>query len=290
MQIGGVTVICAQIVKAKQSFSCFFKYGFSWIICKLVTRFLVFSLFLFVFVPHRFGFSWKELVSETHKGPLKKTFKVNNDPWNQWLRSYVKRNGQVNYKKGKKDIIKIQKYVQYLLSIDSNSLKTKSAQLAYYLNLYNSVVIYGVLRHYPIKSVKKIKNITFFRQRLLHRGKKITINQLESDYILAKFKEPLVHFALNCASYSCPPLKNKAYTGHHLKKQLVKQTKAYLKNKEFIRIKAKKKIFYVIELFKWYKKDLGDPIKFYKKYDNSKVDLSAFEIKYIPYNWSLNSI
>ncbi len=258
-------------------------------------RQIIFILFLGValytsLTPSFSSTSKKELLHNIKKITLKKVSKINNTTWNNWLRSYVQKDGKVNYKRGKQEAPKLKKYLEYLLSIDIHSLKSRSSRLAYHINLYNALVIYGVLHYYPIKSVLKIRDVDFFQQTFFYRNKKITLGKFEHEKIFKKFKEPLVHFALNCASYSCPPLKNQAYTGKRLKKQLIWQTKAYLKNKEFFRIDIKNKIFYVIELFKWYKKDLGNPIKFYKRYGSPKINLSPFNFKYISYNWSLNKI
>ena len=155
--------------------------------------------------------------------------------------------------------------------------------------LYNTAVVYGVLKKYPLRSVMKIKGVRFFQLSFYLNNKRISIDELEKKIILPIFKEPLVHFVLNCASYSCPPLRNRAYTGKKLKSQLVKQTKLYLKNKEFARFDAKNKTLHIIELFKWYKSDLGDARLFYKRYGpGAPKNLNSYKIKFISYNWNLN--
>ena len=248
-------------------------------------------LFLFSAVLLSAGTSAREVILlDFKKSPLKKLSKVNDARWNAWLARYVKKNGHVNYRAGRKKIGQIQKYIEYLLSVAPASLRGRSSRLAYHLNLYNSLIVYGVLRYYPIKSVRKIKGVSFFDLKFFYKGKKISIDQLEKEIIMPRFKEPLVHFALNCASYSCPPLRNKAYTGRGLKKQLIRQTKAYLKNTNFVRVDHKQKKLQMIELFKWYRSDLGDPKKFYKRYTGSATNVSGFSLEFITYDWSLNGI
>ena len=214
--------------------------------------------------------------------------RADNRLWNDWLKKYVTRTGYVHYAKGKKDISKIKSYLKYLLSVDFTKIKRRSGRLAYLINLYNSMVIYGVLKYHPIRSVMEIKEVSFFKLSFYFNNKKTSIDDLEKKIILPGFKEPLVHFALNCASYSCPPLRKKAYTGNRLKSQLIQQTKKYLKNKEFVKIQPSNKTIKVVELFRWYKNDLGDPRSFYKKYASSKKDISKFSVQFILYDWSLN--
>ena len=213
---------------------------------------------------------------------------INNRSWNNWLKKYVTKAGYVYYKNSLKDIPQIDRYLKYLLSSKSSKIRGRSHRLAYLINLYNAMVAYGVLKYYPIKSVMRIKGVNFFKLSFYFNGKKITIDDLEKRIILPKFKEPLAHFALNCASYSCPPLRRTAYTGNRLKSQLIQQTRSYLKNTEFVRIEPANQTMKVIELFRWYKSDLGDPRSFYKKYISHKKDISNFSVEFIPYNWSLN--
>ncbi len=218
-----------------------------------------------------------------------KTKKPDNSLWSKWLKKNVSAKGVVKYKKGKKKEKLVKKYLKKLLSIDHDRLKNPEERLAFFINLYNAIVVYGVLKNYPINSVNDVRNPSFFNQKFYLKGIKTSIDDLEKKIILKRFKEPLVHFALNCASYSCPPLRNKPYRGKNLKTILTKQTKLYLNNSEFVRIDRDKKEFRVIELFKWYKSDLGYPKKFYTKYSGKYYNLSNFKIVYIKYNWELNN-
>ena len=229
-----------------------------------------------------------KVIFSFNSSSFKKTTQLNHSLWNSWLRKYVNSKGSVNYKSGKKDISKIEKYLRYLLSIDEKLLKNRNKRLAYHLNLYNAMVVYAVIKYYPLKSVMRIQGVSFFNLSFFYKSKKISIDDLEKKIILPVFKEPLIHFALNCASFSCPVLKNRAYTGNGLKSQLVRQTKIYLKNKAFVRLDQNQKKLYMTELFKWYKKDLGNPKKFYIKYASPKINLDSYNIKFTKYNWSLN--
>ena len=214
--------------------------------------------------------------------------KIDNNLWNSWLKKNVSATGFVNYQQGSLQKTLVLHYLKYLLQIDGEQIRPKKEQLAYYINLYNALVVYGVLKYYPIKGVFQIKNVSFFKLSFYLKNKKITIDRLEKEVILPKFKNPLVHFALNCASYSCPILLNQAYNRKNISSLLIKNTQIYLQDKRFAKLDTKKKILHLVELFQWYKKDFPNIKKFYKKYANVTLNLNNYSISYIPYRWSLN--
>ncbi|RME89395.1 MAG: DUF547 domain-containing protein, partial [Candidatus Hydrogenedentota bacterium] len=177
--------------------------------------------------------------------------KVDNHLWKKWLRKYVTKTGWVKYSAGKKDISLVKAYTKQLRSINVNGLKNRNEKLAFYINLYNSMTVLGVYQYAHINSVMSRKG--FFKANFYLVKKKISLDVLENKIIRPKFREPLVHFALNCASYSCPPLRNEPYEGYKLYRQLKEQAKKYMSNPKFVKIDDKEKTLYLIELFKWYK-------------------------------------
>ena len=86
----------------------------------------------------------------------------------------------------------------------------KDSKLAFYINAYNANILQGVLEKYPVKSVRDIAPLFgFFTQnRITVSGEKMSFNHLEKE-IIHGFGEPRMHFVLNCASASCPPLLDK---------------------------------------------------------------------------------
>lgn len=106
----------------------------------------------------------------------------------------------------------------------------RNGQLAYLTNAYNIWTLHGVLEKYPIESVRDVAPLFgFFTQsRITVAGEKMSLNKLEKEHILKKFQEPRVHFALNCASVSCPPLRAEPYTASRLDAQLDDATRHFL--------------------------------------------------------------
>ena len=142
------------------------------------------------------------------------------------------------------------------------------------------------MHHYPIKSIKDIKNP--WKQRLWKTANlNYNLDEIEHD-ILRKMNEPRIHFAIVCASISCPKLKNQAYTADLLETQLTKATKEFLADNTKNEI-AKNELK-ISKIFKWFSKDFetnGTVIDFINQYTTIKISKDA-KINYKGYNWDLN--
>lgn len=137
--------------------------------------------------------------------------------WDGLLQKNVSNYGVVDYKQFKKDYKKLRDYIEKLSLIraDNNFMaRSKSEKLAYWINAYNALTIDLILRHYPVKSIKDINNP--WKQRLWTLGgTPIDLDEIEHQ-ILRKMNEPRIHFAIVCASVSCPKLQNQAYTASNI--------------------------------------------------------------------------
>lgn len=211
----------------------------------------------------------------------------NHNSWNTLLQKHVTKDGVVNYKGFKKDHAQLQSYISSL-SDDSDSHKTwsKEDKLAYWINVYNALTVDLILRNYPIKSIKDIKKP--WDQRLWMIGYlRQNLNDIEHK-ILRKMGEPRIHFAINCASFSCPPLLNEAFTAEKLESQLTQVTKAFLADSKRNTITPNK--LELSKIFKWFSKDFkqnGSLIDFLNRYSDIKINENAKK-SYKEYDWNLN--
>ena len=170
----------------------------------------------------------------------------------------------------------------------------KDEKLAFYFNAYNANILNGVLAAYPTKSVRDIAPLFgFFTQsRITVSGEKMSFNHLEKDLIHA-LGEPRMHFALNCASASCPPLLNKAFTAGSLNADLDKAATAFLNNNKYgIEVSDSGKKADVSKIFDWYNGDFaasGGVVAFINKYRKPPLPADV-KISYQEYNWSLNAV
>ena len=169
---------------------------------------------------------------------------------------------------------------------------SKDEKLAFYLNAYNANILDQVLENYPIKSVRDIAFLygIFTQQRITVSGEKMSFNHLEKD-IIRGFGEPRMHFALNCASESCPPLRPQAYTGDGLSAELDQQTAAFLNvNPHGLKVTDDGKKADASKIFDWNAGDFqaADGVEgFINKYRQPPLAPDV-KISYMSYDWSLN--
>jgi Protein of unknown function, DUF547 len=204
-----------------------------------------------------------------------------------FLSKYVSKNGNVDYDKIAKNKAELEEVVNKFEKTQPTDKWSKNEKLAYYINAYNVYTLKVVIDNYPTKSIKDIDNA--WDKKFIASGKdKISLGDVEHK-ILRKMNEPRIHFAINCASFSCPNLLNKAYMPETLDKQLEAVTKSFIndKTKNVITQKEAK----ISEIFNWFGGDFktkkSSVIDFINKYATIKIDKKA-KVKYLDYNWALN--
>ncbi len=175
-------------------------------------------------------------------------------------------------------------------------------KLAFWINVYNAYTVKLVLDHGPIDSIMEIgsKRGAAFDQRFIPferlRGKRLSLNDVENRIIRREFREPRIHFAVNCASVSCPRLREEAYTASKLDRQLESQTRAYIRNPEMNRYDAGSNTLYLSRIFQWYEEDFtrgeGTVAGFVARYLGGEaaeaIKTRSPEVEYLEYDWSLN--
>lgn len=211
---------------------------------------------------------------------------LKHDKWDKLLKKHVSKSGEVNYLNFKNDYTQLKEYINYLTVNEQKKGFTKNNKLAYWINAYNALTIDLILRHYPLKSIKDIKDP--WDQRLWQFGDKwLNLNDIEHK-ILRKMNEPRIHFAIVCASESCPKLLNKAFTANNLEEQLTTATKAFLSDTSKNEISENS--IKLSKIFKWFAKDFkteGRLIDFLNQYSEVTISENAKK-SYKDYDWSLN--
>jgi hypothetical protein len=211
------------------------------------------------------------------------------------LKKYVK-DGVVNYQGFKNEESVLDKYLKGLEGVDTKEL-SRDEQFAFYINAYNAWTIKLILTGYPgVKSIKDLGSLfkSPWKKKICRiDGKIITLDDIEHNILRPRFKDPRVHFAINCAAKSCPPLRSEPYRGGELDQQLDEMTRAFVNNLESNRLEDH--TLYVSSIFKWFAEDFNkDIVGFFLKYAKGdlKEQLEArrgkIKVKYLDYDWSLN--
>ncbi|WP_452221797.1 DUF547 domain-containing protein [Lacinutrix salivirga] len=203
------------------------------------------------------------------------------------LKKYVSKEGAVNYKGIKTERSTLTNYIKSLGKNLPENHWSKEEKLAYWINAYNALTIDLILRNYPTKSIKDIKDP--WEQRLWKLGDKwYNLDQIEHQ-IIRKMNEPRIHFALVCAAKSCPKLNNNAFTASNLDTELTRLTKEFLSDPTKNSISKNK--LELSKIFKWFSKDFkteGSVIDFINKYTDITISEDAKK-SFKDYNWELNN-
>ncbi len=229
----------------------------------------------------------EEAVPVKAEGERKMTSEAfNHQSWNNLLAKNVSKDGTVNYKGFKQDRTALK---AYLTALDKNipaKTWTREDKLAYWMNVYNAFTVKLIVDNYPLKSIRDIKDpwdLRFFKL-----GKKwYTLNDIEHR-ILRKMKDPRIHFGINCASFSCPPLLNKAFTAQNVNQELEKLSISFINDSKRNTITAEN--VRLSKIFLWFSKDFrteGSLIQFLNKYSKITINKDAKK-SFKKYNWNLN--
>ncbi len=229
------------------------------------------------------------------------------------LQLYVDENGKVDYDGFIKDRAKLDAYLESLGKANSAGFSSDNERNAFYINAYNAFTIRDVLDDVYQKT-DSVKKVDGFWDRKKHRigGEDLTLDAIEK--VSRDFKDPRVHFAVNCASSSCPKLRRFAFTGTKLPEQFELITKDFLADENRgLRIDRTKNRVWISRIFSWYAGDFtGDTSKFgfLKGFIKSKFTASAGlnfilgklsdedvqyfreqkpDVDYLDYDWTLNS-
>ncbi|NNG08875.1 MAG: DUF547 domain-containing protein [Arenibacter sp.] len=206
--------------------------------------------------------------------------------WQQLLQEFVNDKGDVAYARFKIRENELTRYMDYLADHAPAATWTRNETLAYYINLYNAATIALILEHYPTESIRDIWRP--WGQNSVRVGDKtISLGDIEHK-ILRKMNEPRIHFAINCASFSCPKLRSEAYKADKLEAQLHAATVDFI-NDPTRNILSRNKLE-LSAIFKWYKIDFTGKntlINYIQKYTKLRLAADA-KITYLSYDWRLN--
>ena len=196
---------------------------------------------------------------------------------------------------------------------------TEPQQIAYWINAYNAFTLQVIIDHYPIKSswlrtwlrlaprdsIKQIDGV-WTSLRWPAAGRTMTLDEIEHETIRKLYDEPRIHFAINCAAISCPPLRREPYTGDRLERQLILAARDYLASDLGLQVDGT--TLRVSSVFRWFGEDfiddygrlvdgggrqpdraiLGVVAKYGPAEASGLAQSGTARVRFLKYDWSLN--
>lgn len=222
---------------------------------------------------------------------------IQHDIWDDLMSEHVKSDGTVDYKGIIRDRAQFDQYIKLIEENHPNEKNwSRDESVAYWINAYNAFTVQLIVDNYPVASIKDIKGgITFVssiwdQKFITIEGHEYDLNNIEQGILRKYYKEPRIHFAVNCASISCPPLANFAFTGEQLQSQLDQMARSFLADQSKNIVSSDH--LQLSKIFNWYKSDFTDELNI-KEYIDQFTDVEVSpdaKISYLDYSWGLNDV
>jgi hypothetical protein len=223
--------------------------------------------------------------------------------WNRILTAYYNPAHGMDYAALKaRDARALQAFRQQLGRVNPAALNPKQ-QLAYWINVYNVNVVSTIVEGYPVESIRDlstdplIRLNVFKKERVPTGGKLISLDEVENKRIRETFHDPRIHFAINCAARSCPPIRTEAYTGARVDAQLDDQVRKFLSGVRLVKDGDELDV-HVTKIVDWFGDDFdkwgGGKAAFLRRYltpDKQRMLDAAkgnLDFEYDDYDWALN--
>lgn len=268
-----------------------------------IFRRIMLALLIVFAVPEAQAGEAADLFAKTARGSTKT---VDHSAWERLLKTYVKpgpdginRVDYLAFKAGGRDTLSA--YLDALQKVDPATLD-RPEQFAFLANLYNAKTIAIVLDHYPVRSIKDITLGGFFvsftggpwKAKVLKlRGVDLSLDDIEHGILRPVFKDPRVHYAVNCASLGCPNLNTDAFTGGKLNAQLDAAARGYVNHPRGVSVGTGG--VRASSIYKWFGEDFGGSeqgvLQHLQRYAAGSLAAklaSANTISDYDYDWQLN--
>ena len=220
--------------------------------------------------------------------------RVDHSRWQRLLDKYLVaapqqtlfRYGQVSAS----DNYELDRYLRDLAKLDPRQLNRRE-QFAYWINLYNAQTVKLILDNYPVSSITKLGGLFSFgpwdEQVLTITGQPLTLNDIEHRILRPIWKDPRIHYAVNCASLGCPDLLSEAFTANNSERLLEQAATRFINSRKGVAVSSSSTI--LSSIYDWYGSDFGDKAALTKHINHYRdgAPISLGKIKY-EYNWSLN--
>lgn len=216
--------------------------------------------------------------------------------WTRVLNEYVDDAGRIHFAALARNRAELDRVVAFIAANDPTSqpakFRSRQAKLAYYINAYNALAMYGVVDAGIPSSLGGLNKITFFWLRTFKiGGKSLSLYKFEND-VIRPIGDPRIHFALNCMVVDCPRLPRMAFTADKLERQLDAATRTFVNENRNVRIDPERREVWLSSIFKFYTEDFlaheRSLIGYINRYRTIKLPIAS-TVRFQDYNWTLNN-
>lgn len=194
------------------------------------------------------------------------TESIDHQMWNNILNRYLDHNHPSGVNRFDYQAVSAQDAKQleaYLSMLEETPIMdfNRDEQMAYWINFYNALTVKVIVDHYPVKSIKKISlpgsRRGPWKAKLVRvQGIDLSLDDMEHGILRPIWKDPRIHYAVNCASIGCPNLAPSAYTAVNLETMLDEAARDYINHPRGVNHQSRK--LELSSIYKWYKEDFGD--------------------------------
>ena len=228
------------------------------------------------------------------------TTTLDHAPWTRLIQTYrtVGADGVARFAYGRvtgADRAALQAYLAGLQAVAARGLQ-RPEQMAYWINLYNAQTIETVLAHYPVASIRDIRispglfsSGPWGRKLLRVEGQDLSLDDIEHRILRPLWRDPRIHYAVNCASIGCPDLAPQAFVAATLEADLDRAARAFVAHPRAVRVEQGRLV--LSSIFDWFKEDFGDLRKHLLQYATGEAAAALAQgatIASYRYDWALN--
>ncbi len=229
---------------------------------------------------------------------------IDHEPWERFMEEYLITDhpsgvNRVHYGEVTEEhAAALTSYVEELQSVRVSRLNRKE-QRAFWLNLYNAYTVKLIVDNYPVESIRDIDISGLFSDGpwdagiMSVEGVEISLNDIEHRILRPIYQDPLIHYAVNCASIGCPNLQPEPFTADNYRRLAERGARAYVNHPRGVKVDAEPLV--VSSIYDWFVADFGgdwsgvvDHLTTYAEPEPARL-LRAYEgrVRY-HYDWSLN--
>lgn len=229
------------------------------------------------------------------------TTEVSHQAWQQILDTYLDTEHDSGVNRFDYDAVTkadrrlLNDYLDALQEIEP-PLLSRAEQLAYWINFYNALTVQVVLEEYPVESIRHIRFLSspfgpWDKDLVKVNNQSLSLNDIEHEILRPIWKDPRIHFAVNCASIGCPNLIGEAFSAANSDELMEAAASDFINHSRGVEISGDSRVT-LSSIFDWYSDDFGDNeseimsyIRRYRHTSDEIDNITSFEYQY---DWALN--